>query len=126
MKKRKVLIIENDRDIRDIIDYILTQEGFDTISVPEPNTLAEILQFKPDLILIDEFVNDQPGHRLCLRIKGENLLAHLPVIVLSTANDIEIIATECRANDYIRKPFDMDEMIEKVMRVINNQPLSMS
>ena len=124
--KKKVLIIENDHDIRDIIDYILTQEGFDTLSVPEPNTLAEILQFKPDLILIDEFVNDQPGHRLCLRIKGENLLAHLPVIVLSTANDIEIIATECKANDYIRKPFDMDEMIEKVMRVVNNQPLSMS
>ena len=126
MQKQKVLIIENDRDIRDMIDYILSQEGFDTLSVPEPSTMAEILKFKPDLILIDEFVNNQPGHRLCQKIKGQNLLSHLPVIVLSTANDIEIIATECQANDYLRKPFDMKEMIEKVKRIVNNQPLSMS
>jgi DNA-binding response OmpR family regulator len=124
--KKKVLIIENDQDIRLIVEYILSQEGFDTLSIPEPKTLADILQFKPDLILIDEFINSKPGHRLCLKIKEEKLLAHLPVIVLSTANDIELIATECRANDYIRKPFDVEEMVSKVLRVIGNQSLTIN
>ena len=121
--KTKVLIIENDHDIRSIVQFILAEEGFDTLSTPEPETLAEILQFKPDLILIDEFINSKPGHRLCLRIKHEPLLAYLPVIVLSTANDIELIATECNANDYIRKPFDVEEIVDKVMRMIGDWPL---
>ena len=122
--KRKVLIIENDSDIRSIVEFILSEQGFDTLSIPEPETLTEILQFRPDLILIDEFINSKPGHRLCLRIKQEPMLAYLPVIVLSTANNIELIATECKANDYIRKPFDVEEMVDKVLRVIGEQPLS--
>ena len=124
--KRKVLIIENDDDIRNIVEFILAHEGFETLSIAEPESLADILQFRPDLILIDEFINNRPGHRLCLRIKHEPLLAHLPVIVLSTANDIELIATECKANDYIRKPFDVEEMVDKVVRVIGEGPLSLN
>jgi len=115
--KKKILIIENDHDIRNIVEFILSEEGFKTLSIPEPQTLAEVLQFKPDLLMIDEFINSKPGHRLCLRIKSEPHLAHLPVIVL--------IATECKANDYIRKPFDVEEMVDKVIRVIGDQPLSL-
>jgi DNA-binding response OmpR family regulator len=51
------------------------------------------------------------------------VLAAIPVIILSTANDIELIATECEANDYIRKPFDVEEIVVKVVRNINHQPL---
>ena len=121
--KKKVLVIENDRDIRDIVEYVLSQEGFETLSIPEPDTMADILRFNPDLILIDEFINSKPGHRLCLKVKQEKRLSHLPVIILSTANDIELIVSECKANDYLRKPFDIEAMIEKVLKVIGNQPL---
>jgi two-component system phosphate regulon response regulator PhoB len=122
--KRKILIIENDADIRDIVDYILVAEGFSTLSIPEPETMAHILDFGPDVILIDEFINSRPGHRLCLKIKNTKLLNHIPVIVLSTANEIELIATECQANDYIRKPFDVKDMVEKVVKVLGHQPLT--
>jgi two-component system phosphate regulon response regulator PhoB len=120
---KKILIIENDHDIRAIVEYILEEEGFDTLSMTEPKSLNQILQFAPDVILIDEFINSRPGHRLCLKIKGEPMLKHIPVIVLSTADHIELIATECNANDYIRKPFDVHEMVEKVVRVLGNQSL---
>lgn len=122
--KKKVLIIENDDDIRNIVDYVLAQEGFNTLSIPEPQSLTEILQFGPDVILVDEFINNQPGHRLCLRIKHDTMLQHIPVIVLSTANNIELIATECEANDYIRKPFDVHEMVNKVVRILDNRSLT--
>jgi two-component system phosphate regulon response regulator PhoB len=122
--KRKVLIIENDQDIRDIVEYILVDEGFIALSIPEPDNIAYILQFAPDVILIDEFINSKPGHRLCLKIKNTKELNETPVIVLSTANDIEMIVTECKANDYIRKPFDVKEMVEKVVRVLGHQPLT--
>ena len=122
--KRKVMIIENDPDIRDIVSFVLSEEGFIIFSTPEPETLHHIVEFKPDVILIDEFINSKPGHRLCLKIKNNALLNEVPVIVLSTANDIELIATECQANDYIRKPFDVHEMVEKVVKIVGHQPLA--
>lgn len=122
--KKKILIIENDDDIRNIVDYILAEEGFSTLSIPEPKSLTEVLQFYPDVILVDEFINSQPGHRLCLKIKHDDTLKHIPVIVLSTANDIELIAKECQANDYIRKPFDVHEMVGKVVEILDNRSLT--
>lgn len=122
--KNKVIIIENDQEIRNIIDYILEDAGFTTMSMPEPETLDRVMQFNPHLILIDEFINSKPGHRLCLQIKHTKELAHVPVIVLSTANDIELIATECKANGYIRKPFDVEDMISKVLHLLGHQSLA--
>lgn len=122
--KKKVLIIENDQDIRHIVEFILSEQGFETLSIPEPDNLTAIIPFAPDVILLDEFINSQPGHRLCRKIKQIPALAAVPVIILSTANDIELIATECEANDYIRKPFDVEDMVGKVARIINHQPLA--
>lgn len=122
--KKKVLIIENDQDIRHIVDFILQEQGFDTLSIPEPDDLAEIVPFKPNVILLDEFINSKPGHRLCRKIKQVPALAVTPVIILSTANDIELIAKECDANDYIRKPFDVADVVGKVLRMVNHRPLA--
>jgi DNA-binding response OmpR family regulator len=117
------LIIENDQDIRLIVEFILNDQGFKTLSTPEPDELSDIIDFNPDLILLDEFINSKPGHRLCRKIKQVPALQHVPVIILSTANNIEMIAAECNANDFIRKPFDVEDMIAKVMQCIDHQSL---
>jgi two-component system phosphate regulon response regulator PhoB len=52
-------------------------------------------------------------------------LAAVPVIILSTANDIELIAAECQANDHIRKPFDVEDLLVKVASLLNHQPLTL-
>ncbi len=106
------------------MEFILEEQGFKTLSTPEPENLSEIIPFKPDLILLDEFINNSPGHRLCKKIKQVGDLKNIPVIILSTANDIEMIATECNANDYISKPFNVSDMIDKVMRLVNHLPLA--
>lgn len=92
--------------------------------MPEPEDLLEIVPFARDAILLDEFINAKPGHRLCRKIKQVPGLATVSVVILSTANDIELIATECDANDYIRKPFDVGDMVDKVVRLVNHQPLA--
>jgi len=120
---KRILIIENDRDIRDLVAFILEEEGFETFSSPEPEQLDDILEFKPHLILIDEFINNRPGHRFCLQIKQAKNLKDIPVIILSTANNIELIVEECKANDYIQKPFDVDLMVQKVLNLIDNTSL---
>jgi len=122
--KKRVLIIENDQDIRHIVEFILQEQGFETLSIPEPADLSEIIPFGPDVILLDEFINSKPGHRLCRKIKQVPALAAIPVIILSTANDIELIAKECEANDYVTKPFDVEEMVAKVLRIVGHQSLA--
>jgi PleD family two-component response regulator len=66
--KKKALIVENDQDIRLIIDSILEEQGFPTLSMPEPNDLSAILFFAPDVILLDGFINRKMGQRLCRKI----------------------------------------------------------
>ena len=122
--KKKVLIIENDQDIRHIVEFILEEQGFTTMSIPEPQELSSIIPFAPDVILLDEFINSRPGHRLCRKIKQVSPLKNVPVIILSTANDIELIVKECEANDFIRKPFDVEHMVDKVLRIVNHEPLA--
>lgn len=122
--KKKILIIENDQDIRHIVAFILEEEGFETLSIPEPEELSQIIPFTPDIILLDEFINARPGHRLCKKIKHVESLKHIPVIILSTANDIELIAKECEANDHVRKPFEVKDLVSTVVRTVNHQPLA--
>ena len=124
--KKKVLVIENNRDIRDIVSFILEEAGFKCLGIPEPEKIDHVGKFHPDIILVDEFINSKPGHRLCHRIKQHKTLRHLPVIILSTASNIEVIAKECNANDFVSKPFDMDELITKVTDAIDNQSLASS
>lgn len=122
--KKKVLIIENDHDIRHIVTFILEEHGFETLSITEPDDLSEITPFAPDVILLDEFINNRPGHRLCMKIKQVGSLKAIPVIILSTANDIELIAKECQANDHLRKPFDVEDLVATVVRTVDGQPLA--
>ena len=102
----------------------MNEQGFETLSIPDPENLTDIIQFAPDVILLDEFINSRAGHRLCRKIKQINVLAAIPVIILSTAHDIELIAVECQANDYIRKPFDVADMVGIVVRSVSRQPLA--
>lgn len=121
MMTQKILLIKNDPDVRNIISYILHAEGFGVIPMGMPQHLDEIAVQDADLILIDEWLSGQPGHRLCLQIKRLERLMHVPVIIVSTANYIEEIMTECRANAFIRKPFDLEELVEKVKGLLAEQ-----
>ncbi len=118
---KKILIIENNSDIRDIITVTLEEEGFTVIGMPSPDSLDAIVRHEPDLILIDEWLSGHPGKRLCLRIKQFHELMHVPVVVLSTAHDINKIVAECKADGYIRKPFDLIDLIKTVREQLGVQ-----
>lgn len=115
---KNILLIEDDQDVRDIISYVLQNEGYIVKSMPAFDNLAEVAAHNPDLVLIDEWVSEAPGHRLCLKIKTLERMLHIPVIILSTANGIEQIMTECKANAFVRKPFDLEDLVGKVKELL--------
>ncbi len=118
---KNVLIIDNDQDIRDMLCILFKQEGYQTQSGPESNILALVDEQTVDIIIVDEWVNRKSDDRLCTKLKLVEQLKNIPVIVMSTANDMTNIENECKADDYIKKPFDIVELVEKVHFLLRAQ-----
>ena len=114
---KKILIIENDRDIRELVGHILSEQGYD-VSDCAHKPVAELQAYDADVIILDEWVlGDKAGHMLCLELKAIDKLMNIPVIILSTAHNIEEIACTCKADGFVRKPFDIDILLAEVARV---------
>lgn len=116
--KKKVLIVENDNDIRDIISYVLENKGYE-VALANLRAINELHNYKVDLILLDEWLNEREGHLLCTELKEMHETKHIPVIILSTANNLEEIAEKCKAEGFLNKPFDLNDLLEEVERCIS-------
>jgi DNA-binding response OmpR family regulator len=112
--KKKVLIIEDDHDILDMMKYILEDEGFDVIAFSHAESIEEIIHLKPQMILLDERLPEHPGHLLCAKIKSHPTTQDIPVIMVSAVMHLESIANECNADSYIKKPFDLHDLTSLV------------
>lgn len=114
--KKKILIVENDEDFRSIVGMILEDEGYEVVGCAY--ALENLMSTEADLILLDEWVNKKEGHMLCKEIKQIERLACIPVIIFSTAMDIEEVARTCKANGYVHKPFDLDTLTDEVRKFL--------
>jgi len=117
--KKRVLIIENDVDIQHIVSYLLEAEGYDVVAL-RPVPADQLLQYRADLILLDEWIDKKQGHMLCTEIKKIHEIRHIPVIIFSTAPNIAEIAVSCHADGYVQKPFELDDLINEVNRCCLN------
>lgn len=112
--KKKILVIEKNQSIIEIIDIVLTSEGYDVrLSQTENDILAQILEYQPDAILLDIIFPSKEGTALCRTIKATESTKNIPVIVLSTYNKIEKVKDIC-ADEVIEKPFDISLLLETV------------
>ena len=115
--KKSILIIESDQGIADVVSFILEAEGYEVITAGH-HTSINIAQIIADLILLDEWVNKKEGHMLCKEIKAMESFQRVPVIIFSTAVDIADIAKNCNADGFIKKPFDLDELVSEVKKYL--------
>jgi two-component system phosphate regulon response regulator PhoB len=115
---KKILVIEDDKDIRDTIVYILEEENYEVISSEDSNILNSLDTYKPDLILLDNWLtdwkSDANGQQLSKELKSNPATSHIPVIIISAVSNIKEIAEAGLANGYLRKPFDLAELVEIV------------
>lgn len=111
LMKRKILIVEDDADILQIIAHILTDEGFEPILCKNEKTIFDVIRaHNPDAILLDVIKPTHQGTELCREIKAAETTKHIPVIVLSTHARIDDVREIC-ADEVIKKPFDIDLLI---------------
>lgn len=116
-EKKKILVIEDDQDIRRTIELRLEMEGFEVITAAEGyEGVYKARTSKAGLIILDLKLPGLPGEEICKELRKEKEYEKLPIIML-TAKDTDVdmvIGKVIGASDYMRKPFDMDELLEKI------------
>ncbi|MBC8054057.1 MAG: response regulator [Sphingobacteriaceae bacterium] len=116
--KKKILVVENDKEILTIISYLLTEEGYDVHSLRSAEGLiSEIESYQPHAILLDIIVPGIEDTELCKAIKSTKAINHIPLIVLSTHPTVYATIKELCADEVISKPFDINNLVE----IVSNQ-----
>jgi DNA-binding response OmpR family regulator len=113
----KILIIEDDKSINDILFYALKSEGYNSYSTFTLKEAKEYLNINlPDLILLDLNLPDGSGFDLCKDISSK---CSIPIIILTAKNDVvdKVLGLELGADDYITKPFHIKEVLSRIKAV---------
>lgn len=115
----KVLIAEDERDIRDLVGFTLRYHGYEVVIATNGEEALEMaLKEHPDLLILDVRMPRMDGYEVCRTIKANEATNHIPVIFLSAKGQEGEIATgmEAGAADYILKPFAPEKLVERVRR----------
>ena len=122
--KKKILIIEDDRDTSEILGYFADELNFDVLKAAGIVSISVIVALSPDLILLDHWLGDSLGGNLCLEIKGNSHTKHIPVIMVSAQSNLHAIARACCADGCIEKPFDFKDLQKIVRKFVNTATIS--
>ncbi len=117
----KIVIADDDPDIRDVIKLTLSEENYEVIETANgEDALKAVLTKQPDIVLLDYHMPKMDGREVCKKIKGDILLSHLPVIMVTGSGDVDskVGGIDAGADDYIVKPFEPKELLARIRMVI--------
>ncbi len=116
---KKVFIFDDNEDILELCTLILESAGYETKTSPTSNEIiSQVSAYNPDLILMDNWLPDVGGIAATQELKRHPDYKHVPVIYFSANNDIKSLATAAGADNYLSKPFDIDELEGMVVSLI--------
>ncbi len=116
--KQKILIVDDDENIAELISLYMTKECFETKIVYDgESALREAEGFSPDLILLDLMLPGIDGYQVCREVRQK---AQTPIIMLSAKGEVfdKVLGLELGADDYLEKPFDTKELVARVKAVL--------
>ena len=118
MNKQKILIVDDDANIAELIALYLTKECFDTRMVHDGEMALEVFDnYQPNLIILDLMLPGIDGYQVCREIRAKS---SIPIIMLSAKGEIfdKVLGLELGADDYMEKPFDSKELVARVKAVL--------
>ena len=121
--KQKILIVDDDENIAELISLYLTKECFETKIVYDgESALLQLDTFRPNLILLDLMLPGIDGYQVCREIRKSN---NVPIIMLSAKGETfdKVLGLELGADDYIIKPFETKELVARVKAVLRRYQL---
>src|SRR6188472_2155386 len=117
----KVLVVDDEPPIRKLLRMGLGTQGYQTIDAPNARTALDLMSSTPDLVILDLGLPDMQGHELLSMIRSRN--PSIPIIVLSSRGDEagKVQALDFGADDYVTKPFGMDELLARMRAALRHQ-----
>lgn len=116
--KQKILIVDDDANIAELISLYLTKECFETKIVGDgESALAAVASFEPNIILLDLMLPGIDGYQVCREVRASS---SIPIIMLSAKGEVfdKVLGLELGADDYMEKPFDSKELVARVKAVL--------
>ena len=118
--RKKVLVVDDERDIVDLLTYNLKKEGYDVVSANNGNEALKKAASKPDLIVLDVMMPVLDGFETCRRLKADPATSSIPIIFLTARSGEvdEVIGLELGADDYIQKPISPRKLVARVKALL--------
>jgi two-component system, OmpR family, KDP operon response regulator KdpE len=117
----RVLVVDDEPPIRKLLRMGLSSQGYQTLEATNGKTALELLEQAPDLIILDLGLPDMQGHELLKMIRARN--QNVPIVILSSRSDEagKVQALDAGADDYVTKPFGMDELLARMRAALRHQ-----
>ena len=124
VQKPTILVADDEEDVRELVTYRLTRSGYDVIGAGDGLEAFELATARtPDLMVLDVMMPKLDGYELTRRVRAEEALRSIPVILLtarSQETDVDR-GFQVGADDYLRKPFNPDELVARVRAVLGRR-----
>jgi two-component system alkaline phosphatase synthesis response regulator PhoP len=124
MSPKKILIVDDEVDLVETVRFPLEMEGFNVlVSYNGEDALNKARKESPDLIILDLMLPKLDGYKVCRLLKFDEKYKHIPILMLTakTQEKDKILGMETGADEYITKPFEMDDLLEKVKTYLNKK-----
>lgn len=121
--KKKILVADDEEDIKAVVTLFLQSKGYEVISAFDGLSALDLAKMEhPDLILLDIMMPVVDGYEVCRRLKADETTRDIPVVMLSAMAQSESVekGMSCGAADYVVKPFDPARLEEVVARVLSS------
>ena len=125
MVRSKIVVVEDEPDIRDVIAYNLRREGYDVVAATDGEKgLDEIRSHLPDLVLLDLMLPGMDGLDVCRELKSNQETSEIPIIMVTAKGDeSDVVAgLDLGADDYVAKPFGSRELIARIRAILRRVP----
>lgn len=121
-KKAKILVVDDDSGIGEMLKTLLEFYGYNVVVTDRPEETENIiLKNDIELVMLDMLISGVNGTDVCARLRANEATSNVPVLMMSALHDAGEKCRNAGANDFIAKPFEMDELIEKIENVIRQK-----
>lgn len=119
MEGKKVLIVDDDTDILEVLNLLFEFSGYQTKATPDASDTCKLVEeFQPNAIVMDVLLSGYDGREICRRLKAAQTTKDIPVVMISAHPDAARSTREAGADDFVAKPFDINVLLEKIEKLL--------